>query len=89
MPDNSAQSLIFVAVITSGIGMLFWMVQRYFDSIHKHLGKLEGHIESLRKDMVDHTKAMILAQSELKALWRYADGNKRASDGGSHAGSDC
>ena len=78
---QNPEPVIIAAMVSAMVGLLFFFVKSYFTNIEKTLAKLEVSIDLMRKDLHETTKQMILAQSELKALWRFADKtHSRASD---------
>jgi len=76
-----------------GLGTLLvaYFIKGYFDSMKLEIARLSGNFEPLRKDLKENTVALASVQAELKAVWRYIDAPRRASDakptpknGGSH-----
>jgi hypothetical protein len=68
-------------MILGSIALLFFFARGYFGNIKEKLDKLAGSMEIMRKDLHDTREEMIIARSELKALWRTVDNApKRASD---------
>lgn len=56
-------------------------IRRDLKTIDKDISRLEGGIAALQTDMRANTVAVTQAASELKAIWRFIDAPKRASDG--------
>ena len=80
---DSVPQLIVSGAILGAIALFFFFVRSYFSDIKEKIDKLSGAVEVMRKDLHSTREEMIIAKSELKALWRFADNNsKRASDRG-------
>jgi uncharacterized protein Yka (UPF0111/DUF47 family) len=81
---------IMSAVVTASLALFSYLVKSYFKKIHdtmaclrQEIGKLEGSVDTLSKDIRQNTVEGAVLRSEVKALWRFIDNaNQRASDGG-------
>lgn len=56
-------------------------IRRDLLAIEKDIARVEGSLSTLQADMRANTVAVTQATSELKAIWRFIDAPKRASDG--------
>lgn len=56
-------------------------IRRDLLAIEKDIARVEGALSSLQADMRANTVAVTQATSELKAIWRFIDAPKRATDG--------
>lgn len=81
------QNHIIEMIIASFFGVMAFLVHHYFISIrrgildvHKDVAKLEGRLDALQSDVRSHSVELTRAITELKAVWRWIDAPKRATD---------
>lgn len=78
------------AGLAGAMAVVGWLATRCFNSLQRDIAKLEGKLDALQKDIQANTTATVLANAEVKALWRTVEGgNSRTSDtvnGGSDHG---
>lgn len=81
--DTNITQVIASGATLGAIGLLYHFVRSYFSGLKESVDKLAGAVEVMRKDLHASREEMIIARSELKALWRTVDNApKRASDRG-------
>lgn len=74
--------LIVGAAGTGLVTLFFFLIRSYFNRMLTDISKLTGSVETMRRDLHDTREEMIVARSEIKALWRTVDAPRRASDSG-------
>lgn len=57
-------------------------IRKDIRSVEKDLARIEGTLGALQTELRANTVALTQAASELKAVWRWIDADKRASDRG-------
>ncbi len=69
------------------IGVIGFLIRSYFASINKdihqlgvNIAKLETKLDPIHSDLKSSTIELIKVQQELKAVWKYIDAPKRASE---------
>lgn len=78
---------ILPILVTSFVALFSYLVKSYFkkisetlDCMRQSISKLEGNLEILNKDIRENTIESATLRSEVKAVWRFVDAQKRASD---------
>ena len=79
---------IIPAMATGLVALFTYLVRSYFQKIHdsnlevrQEIGKLEGKLDLLMKEIKDNTIESVVMRSEIKALWRFVDNsNNRPTD---------
>lgn len=83
---------IVTLIATAALGAVAFLIKHFFAGIRADVGRVEkdvaslaGRVESLQSDIRANTTEMARASSELRAIWRFIDAPKRATDGGPDA----
>lgn len=90
---EALQSDLLSAVLAGFVALLTFLVRSFFQQFTREIKELKssvdafsGELKTVREDARENTTQIAVTRQELKAVWRFIDHHKRASDlnGGDH-----